>query len=63
MIRISFFTIQVTNHDAAEHRTTDGLYRLAPFDKILVDAPCSTDRHLLRSDLELAKWTAGEEIM
>lgn len=27
------------------------------FDKILVDAPCSSDRHVLRDEEELASWT------
>lgn len=30
---------------------------LAPFDKILLDAPCSSERHVLQDSKELKKWT------
>ena len=31
----------------------------APFDRVLVDAPCSSERHVLLSADELARWTRG----
>lgn len=34
-----------------------GLYRKASFDRILVDAPCSSERHVMRSPEHLAKWS------
>jgi len=43
-----------TTHSSMEH--------LAPFDRIIVDAPCSADRHLLRADAkdgEMLKWSSG----
>ncbi|CAD7927876.1 unnamed protein product [Amoebophrya sp. A120] len=46
--------VKVTNLDATAPHCE--LYRLAPFDVILVDAPCSTDRHLLSSPIEMARW-------
>ncbi|KEP63081.1 UNVERIFIED_CONTAM: NOL1/NOP2/sun family protein [Hammondia hammondi] len=41
--------------------TKGGAYeRFAPFDKILVDAPCSSDRHLLKQGKSvLASWASG----
>lgn len=35
--------------------------RFAPYDRILLDAPCSSDRHLLRKGgSAVAKWSQGE---
>lgn len=34
-----------------------GLHRRECFDRILVDAPCSSERHVMRSPEHLAKWS------
>ncbi len=34
-----------------------GLSKTEEFDRILVDAPCSGERHLLKKPLELARWS------
>eukprot|EP00392_Amoebophrya_sp_AT5.2_P003133 g3138.t1 len=47
--------VRVTNLDATAPRTL--MYQEAPFDLILVDAPCSTDRHLLSDPIEMARWS------
>lgn len=39
-------------------KLTDKLGIPTFFDKILVDAPCSTDRHLLENPTEMAHWSA-----
>ncbi|CAD7952725.1 unnamed protein product [Amoebophrya sp. A25] len=54
--------VRVTNLDAtgaacASRSGAGELYRLGPFDVILVDAPCSTDRHLLSNAVEMARWS------
>ncbi|PFH35354.1 NOL1/NOP2/sun family protein [Besnoitia besnoiti] len=48
-------------HVTCASGTKGGSYeRFAPFDKILVDAPCSSDRHLLRQGRSaLATWATG----
>jgi len=45
--------IQVTGHDASRWC----LHQQNAFDKILVDAPCSSERHVLSDPRELAQWT------
>lgn len=45
--------ITVTSHDA----TKWGLYEQNLYDKILLDAPCSSERHLIHSPEHLKNWT------
>ncbi len=45
--------ITVTGHDAARW----SLYERDRYDKILLDAPCSSERHLLSSPRHLEKWS------
>jgi len=52
----------VTNSDAATGSGPPPLaiQRLGPFDKVLVDAPCTSDRHLAhQGTIALSKWAAG----
>lgn len=44
--------ITVTGHDAAKWC----LYEKDAYDRILLDAPCSSERHVLTSPPHLAKW-------
>ena len=39
--------------------TRYGIKHPTSFDAILLDAPCSSERHILKSQTELAKWTAN----
>ncbi|CEM33689.1 unnamed protein product [Vitrella brassicaformis CCMP3155] len=49
--------VTFTNDDAANPRQ---VALLAPFDGVLLDAPCTSDRHLLHSGPSgLAKWASG----
>jgi len=45
--------VRLTTHDARRW----GLYRPAAYDAILLDAPCSSERHVLADPAELAKWS------
>lgn len=45
--------IKITGYDASKW----GLYERQAYDKILLDAPCSSERHLLASPKELATWS------
>lgn len=45
--------IQITGHDASKW----GLYQKDYFDRILLDAPCSSERHLLRNPSYLTDWS------
>ena len=45
--------VRVTGHDARRW----SLYERDAYDVVLLDAPCSGERHLLRTPSELAKWT------
>jgi 16S rRNA C967 or C1407 C5-methylase (RsmB/RsmF family) len=45
--------ITVTGHDAARF----GLHRKESFDRILLDAPCSSERHVIESAAHLAEWS------
>lgn len=45
--------IKVTNHDA----TRWGLFEKDAYDKILLDAPCSGEQHLLKTPKELEAWS------
>jgi 16S rRNA C967 or C1407 C5-methylase (RsmB/RsmF family) len=46
---------KVTGHDASKW----GLYEKAVYDKVLLDAPCSSERHVLEDPKELALWAQG----
>ena len=46
--------INVTGYDGMKF----GLHRKESFDKILLDAPCSSDRHVLNSPSHLEVWSA-----
>jgi len=46
-------TVTVTGYDA----TCWGLHEQARYDRILLDAPCSSERHLVRSPGHLAEWS------
>lgn len=45
----------VTGHDA----TKWSLYQKSMYDKVLLDAPCSSERHVLEDSKELANWAPG----
>lgn len=47
--------ITVTGHDS----TKWGLYEKDVYDKILLDAPCSSERHVIKDETELSKWSAN----
>ena len=46
-------TVDITGFDA----TTWGLYQQNMYDRILLDAPCSSERHVLSSPHYLSQWT------
>ena len=46
--------IKVTGYDGVKF----GLHRKESFDRILLDAPCSSDRHVLNSTAHLEVWSA-----
>ncbi len=47
--------LTVTAHDA----TKWSLYQKSTYDKVLLDAPCSSERHVLEDSKELALWAPG----
>lgn len=47
------FELKVTGHDASRF----GLFQKAQFDRVLVDVPCSSERHVLHNSKELALWS------
>ncbi len=47
--------ITVSGHDS----TKWGLYEKDRYDCILLDAPCSSERHVLQDEVELAKWSTN----
>lgn len=47
--------LSVTSHDA----TKWGLYEQNRYDRILLDAPCSSERHLLHSPKDLERWSGN----
>lgn len=52
--------VSVTSVDAATGNSPVAIQRLGPYDRILVDAPCSSDRHLARQGgSALAHWASG----
>lgn len=51
---VSFSSVDVCQESPA------GLNRYGPFSKVLVDAPCSSDRHLVqKGKTELSRWAPG----
>ncbi len=48
-------TVAVTAHDA----TRWGVYEKDAYDRVLLDAPCSSERHIINSVVHTAKWTPG----
>jgi 16S rRNA C967 or C1407 C5-methylase (RsmB/RsmF family) len=48
--------VDVTNHDT----TKWGLYEQGAYDKVLLDAPCSSERHVLNSPEHLAEWSPSK---
>jgi len=49
--------IKITGHDATQWKRTARGPQLRGFDAVLLDAPCSSERHLLHDPKELAMWT------
>jgi 5-methylcytosine rRNA methyltransferase NSUN4 len=47
--------LKVTGHDA----TKWSLYEKSVYDKVLLDAPCSSERHVLEDPKELSLWAPG----
>jgi 16S rRNA C967 or C1407 C5-methylase (RsmB/RsmF family) len=47
--------VSVTPHDASRW----GLHETDAYDRVLVDVPCSSERHVLGSPSHLAKWTSA----
>ena len=47
--------VQITGHDA----TRWSQYEQSCYDKVLLDAPCSSERHVLEHPSELAHWAPG----
>ena len=45
-------SIHVTQHDGTQH-----VYERYLYDRILLDAPCSSDRHCLHDQSEMVQWT------
>ncbi len=45
----------ITAHDASKW----GLYQKSIYDKVLLDAPCSSERHVLEDPKELSVWAPG----
>ena len=46
---------KVTGHDASKWC----LYEKSAYDKVLLDAPCSSERHVLEDSKELSQWAPG----
>ena len=46
---------KITGHDA----TKWSLYEKSAYDKVLLDAPCSSERHVLEDSKELSQWAPG----
>lgn len=45
--------VRITSHDASKW----GLYQTEAYDRVLVDVPCSSERHVLASPPHLSAWT------
>merc|ERR1719198_2879073 len=57
--RIEGSHVQFMSADATlNQKGKTSLDRYAPYDRILIDAPCSSDRHLIRGG-QLSKWSSG----
>ncbi len=50
--KTTFSNIRVTGHDASKW----GLFEPGQYNRILLDAPCSSERHVLDQTAELKKW-------
>ncbi len=48
-------SIRTTNHDASRW----GLYEKGVYDAVLLDAPCSSERHVIQSEKHLAMWSVS----
>ncbi len=46
-------TVKVTGHDA----TRWGLFEQDAYDRVLLDAPCSSERHVLSSEAHFTRWS------
>ena len=46
-------TVKVTGHDA----TRWGLYEQEVYDRVMLDAPCSSERHVIGSETHFARWS------
>lgn len=46
-------TVETTSHDA----TKWGLYEQDAYDRVLLDAPCSSERHVIHSPAHLSRWS------
>ena len=46
-------TVTVTGHDAAKW----GIHEPGEYDRILLDAPCSSERHVISSERHLKQWS------
>ncbi len=46
-------TVKVTGHDD----TRWGLYEQDAYDRVLLDAPCSSERHVISSEAHFARWS------
>jgi 5-methylcytosine rRNA methyltransferase NSUN4 len=47
--------LKITGHDASKW----SLYEKSAYDKVLLDAPCSSERHVLEDSKELSMWAPG----
>lgn len=47
--------VKITGHDA----TKWGMYEKNAYDKIILDAPCSSERHIIHSPHHLDQWSEG----
>jgi 16S rRNA C967 or C1407 C5-methylase (RsmB/RsmF family) len=48
--------IRITSHDASKW----GLYEQQAYDAVLLDAPCSSERHVLASDKAMKEWSPSK---
>lgn len=52
--------VSITTVDAATGAQPVAIQRLGPYDRVLVDAPCTSDRHLAhQGGAALARWASG----
>lgn len=51
---------ELKNHTVTAHDATKwSLYQKSIYDKVLLDAPCSSERHVLEDSKELSHWAQG----